>query len=139
MFKGLCRSGDNAGALRLLRNMESRAPFKPGVVIYNTIIDSLCKDRLLPQALGLFKEMKTTTILPNVITYTTLIRGLCSLGHWDDTKELLTEMLDSNLAPDIQTYSTLVDMYSKEGNVAEARVIFEFMTKRVMHANIFTY
>ncbi|KAK9675579.1 hypothetical protein RND81_11G016600 [Saponaria officinalis] len=42
MFKGLCRNGDNAGALRLLRNMESKAPFKPNVVIYSTLIDSLC-------------------------------------------------------------------------------------------------
>ncbi|KAH9613851.1 hypothetical protein KSS87_019041 [Heliosperma pusillum] len=139
MFKGLCRSGDNAGALRLLRNMESRSPFKPNVVIYSTIIDSLSKDRLLPQALCLFHEMKAKSILPDVVTYTTLIQGLCSLGSWDDAKQLWVEMLNNNIAPNIETYSILVDSYCKEGNVVEARAIFEYMTKRGMHANIITY
>ncbi|KAK9692118.1 hypothetical protein RND81_09G242000 [Saponaria officinalis] len=97
MFKGLCRIGDNVGALRLLRNMESKAPFKPNVVIYSTLIDSLCKDQLLPQALGLFKEMKANGILPNVVTCSTLIRGLCSLGQWDGAKDILSEMLDNAL------------------------------------------
>ncbi|KAK9705376.1 hypothetical protein RND81_07G052000 [Saponaria officinalis] len=92
MFKGLCRNGDNAGALNLLSNMELKTPFKPDVVIYNTLMDSLCKDRLLPQALGLFKEMKVNRVLPNVVTYNTLIRGLCSLGQWDDAEDLLDEM-----------------------------------------------
>ncbi|KAH9603633.1 hypothetical protein KSS87_012448 [Heliosperma pusillum] len=139
MFKGLCRSGDNAGALRLLRNMESRSPFKPNVVIYNTIIDSLSKDRLLPQALSLFKEMKDKSILPNVVTYNTLVRGLCSLGRWDHAKELLIEMLDNHIAPGVDTYNTFIDSYCKEGNVKEARANFEFMTKRGVHPNIITY
>ncbi|KAK9692062.1 hypothetical protein RND81_09G238700 [Saponaria officinalis] len=139
MFKGLCRIGDNAAALRLLRNMESKAPFKPDVVIYNTLIDSLGKDQLLPQALGLFKEMKTKGILPNVITYSTLIRGLCNLGRWDEAKDLLSEMLNNSIAPDIETYNTLIDMYCKEGNVDEARAILELMTERGVHPNVITY
>uniref|UniRef100_A0A803KNU3 Pentatricopeptide repeat-containing protein n=1 Tax=Chenopodium quinoa TaxID=63459 RepID=A0A803KNU3_CHEQI len=73
MFKGLCRSGDNAGALKLLENMESYGHYMSDVVIYDTIIDSLCKDQLLPQALHLFKEMKVNGISPNVFTCTTLI------------------------------------------------------------------
>ncbi|KAK9749807.1 hypothetical protein RND81_02G151800 [Saponaria officinalis] len=33
MFKGLCLISDNVGALRLLRNMKRKAPFKPNIVI----------------------------------------------------------------------------------------------------------
>ncbi|KAL2941029.1 hypothetical protein RDABS01_029379 [Bienertia sinuspersici] len=38
---------------------ESHGCCMPNVVIYSTIIDSLCKDQLLPQALRIFAEMKT--------------------------------------------------------------------------------
>ncbi|XP_074286107.1 uncharacterized protein LOC141611471 isoform X1 [Silene latifolia] len=133
MFKGLCRSDDSAGTLRLLQHMESTAPFKPNVVIYNTIIHTLCKNKLLPQALSLFKEMTTKNISPNVITYTNLIRGLFSLGHWNHAKVLWTEMLANNIAPNVHTYNILVDMYCKEGNVHEARAIFGLMSKRGVH------
>ena len=83
--------------------MESHGHCTPGVVIYNTIIDSLCKDQLLPQSIQLFTEMKTKDIHPDVITYNTLIRGMCSLGCWKEADELWTEMLGNAIAPNFET------------------------------------
>ncbi|KAH9627089.1 hypothetical protein KSS87_023777, partial [Heliosperma pusillum] len=52
MFKGLCKIGDNAGALHQLRQMNSNpSSCKPNLVIYSTLIDSLCKDKLISEAL----------------------------------------------------------------------------------------
>ncbi|BBH06988.1 ATP-binding protein, partial [Prunus dulcis] len=48
---------------------------KPDLVVYNTIIDSLCKDTLVDDAFNLFSEMMSKGIAPNVITYTSLIHG----------------------------------------------------------------
>uniref|UniRef100_A0A6N2L8Q5 Pentatricopeptide repeat-containing protein n=1 Tax=Salix viminalis TaxID=40686 RepID=A0A6N2L8Q5_SALVM len=43
---------------------------KPDVVTYNTIIDSLCKDRLVNDAMEFLSEMLDRGIQPDVVTYT---------------------------------------------------------------------
>ena len=66
-------------AIGLLRKIEKRY-FEPNVVFYNTIIDSLCKVRLVNKALNFIFEMMGKGIRPDIITYTCLIQGLCSFG-----------------------------------------------------------
>ena len=66
-------------AIGLLRKIEKRY-FEPNVVFYNTIIDSLCKVRLVNEALNFIFEMMGKGILPDIITYTCLIQGLCNFG-----------------------------------------------------------
>uniref|UniRef100_A0A803KN83 Pentatricopeptide repeat-containing protein n=1 Tax=Chenopodium quinoa TaxID=63459 RepID=A0A803KN83_CHEQI len=131
--------GDNASALTLLTKMHSAAHCKPNLVIYNTIIDSLCKDSLLQQAMDLFSAIKTDGIQPNVVTYTSLIRGLYNSGCREEAKAVLTEMLKTNIAPTVVTYSTLVDMFCKDGNVKEAQATLQLMTHKGVTPNIFTY
>uniref|UniRef100_A0A803KNR1 Pentatricopeptide repeat-containing protein n=1 Tax=Chenopodium quinoa TaxID=63459 RepID=A0A803KNR1_CHEQI len=120
--------------------MESYGHFMPNVVIYNTLIDSLCKDNLLPQALRLFKELKVKGISPNVVTYNTLIRGMLTLGQPKEAQEMLTEMLRNNITPTTETYNMLIDMYCKDGKVGEARDIFVTFTTLIngfIHSNQF--
>ncbi|KAL2925714.1 hypothetical protein RDABS01_033898 [Bienertia sinuspersici] len=74
----------------------------PDVVIYNTIIDSLCKAQLLSQALRVLAEMKSKGIPPNVITNTSLIRGMCTTGHWKEAEVYWTEMLQNDILLSIE-------------------------------------
>ena len=67
-------------AIRLLRKIE-KTYFEPNVVFYNTIIDSLCKNRLVTEALNFLTEMRSKGIQLNVVTYTCLIQGLCNFGR----------------------------------------------------------
>lgn len=70
LIKGLCGVGNYANCLSLLVTMHSGFSLcKPNVVIYTTIIDSLCKDKLLPQAVNLFMDMKSKGTPPDVSTY----------------------------------------------------------------------
>ena len=66
-------------AIGLLRKIEKRY-FEPNVVFYSTIIDSLCKVRLVNEALNFIFEMMGKGIRLDIITYTCLIQGLCSFG-----------------------------------------------------------
>ncbi|XP_074288032.1 putative pentatricopeptide repeat-containing protein At1g12700, mitochondrial [Silene latifolia] len=51
MVKGLCGIRDYAGALHLLHQMNSRpSRYKSHLIMYNTVIHSLCRDKLLTQA-----------------------------------------------------------------------------------------
>ena len=65
-------------AIRLLRKIE-KTYFEPNVVFYNTIIESLCKDRSVTEALNLLFEMRSKGIQPNVVTYTCLIQA-CAIS-----------------------------------------------------------
>ncbi|XP_059460260.1 putative pentatricopeptide repeat-containing protein At1g12700, mitochondrial [Corylus avellana] len=93
LVKGLClqskiAEGKTGEAIGLLRKMEERN-LELDVVKYNTIIDSLCKDRLVTEALTLFSEMTNRGIQPDVFTYNSLIQGLCNFGRWKDSQEKL--------------------------------------------------
>ncbi|PQQ00949.1 pentatricopeptide repeat-containing protein [Prunus yedoensis var. nudiflora] len=61
LIKGFCMTGNNSAAIQLLRRMEEGA-CKPDLVVYSTIIDSLCKDTLVIDALNLFLEMRSKGI-----------------------------------------------------------------------------
>jgi pentatricopeptide repeat protein len=52
------------------------------VVQYSTIIDSLCKDRLVHETLTFFSQMTNRGIQPDIFTYNSLIQSLCNYGRW---------------------------------------------------------
>ncbi|KAL7208666.1 hypothetical protein ACSBR1_030412 [Camellia fascicularis] len=70
--------GNNSRAIALLTIMD-KGSCKHDIVVYTTIIDNLCKDRMVDDALKLFSEMKEQGIRKNVVTYTSLIHGLLLL------------------------------------------------------------
>jgi len=51
----------------------------PTLSYIKQVIDGLCKDKELDEALDLFSQMKSRGISADIITYTSLIRGQCSL------------------------------------------------------------
>ncbi|KAJ4974737.1 hypothetical protein NE237_007911 [Protea cynaroides] len=69
IIDGLYKAENIGRALRLLREMEEKGRHKPKLIICGTIIDSLCKDGLIDEALKLFSEMTARSISPNVIIF----------------------------------------------------------------------
>ena len=61
IINALCKIGKTDMAIRLLRKMKE-GKFKANVVHYSAIIDSLCKDRLVTEALNLLTEMMSKGI-----------------------------------------------------------------------------
>ncbi|KAL7252603.1 hypothetical protein ACSBR1_007216 [Camellia fascicularis] len=106
---------------------------------YSTVIDRLCKDRLVTEALKLFSDMIDNGISPNVITYTSLIQGVCCLGEWKEAIRLLNEMLGKNVSPNVQTFTILVDALCEEGMAKEAQYVVELMIQRGVVPNVVTY
>lgn len=78
--------------VQLMRRIDGKlAP--PNVVMYNTIMDSLCKNKLVKDAFDLYFEMVAKRISPDVVSYNTLISGLCIVGRLKDAIGLLHEMI----------------------------------------------
>ena len=60
----------------MLHKMEGQV-VRPNVVIYNMIVDGLCKDGLVTEARDLYSDVVGRGIDPDVFTYTCLIHGFC--------------------------------------------------------------
>ncbi|KAK6145575.1 hypothetical protein DH2020_022395 [Rehmannia glutinosa] len=117
VIDGLCKAGNTAMAIELLRVMEKGS--------YS--------------ALKLFNEMSEKGITPDNFTYNALISGFCNLSRWREVKMLFKEMIDCNLYPDVVTFSTLVDALCKEGLMDEAEDVLHLMMERNVVPYVVSY
>ncbi|KAK6135969.1 hypothetical protein DH2020_030307 [Rehmannia glutinosa] len=145
VIDGLCKAGNTAMAIELLRVME-KGSCKPDIHIYSTVIDGLFKDKMVDSALKLFAEMTEKGITPDVVIYTALICGFCNLGRWREVKLLLKEMIDCKIHPNVTTFNTLIDAlfsynalmdgYCLRGHMTKARNVFDSMASKNIAPNI---
>ncbi|XP_074279995.1 uncharacterized protein LOC141605209 [Silene latifolia] len=140
MVKGLCGIGDNAGAIHLLRQLNS-SPLgcKPSLIMFNTIIHSLGKDKLLAEVKEMLLEMIESNIAPNVYTYNMLIHMQCKDGMIDEAQALIQIMTKQGVAPDVFTYNTLLNGYCLCGQMDKAREVFDLMIQTHCQPNVVTY
>ncbi|CAI9266718.1 unnamed protein product [Lactuca saligna] len=120
LIRGLCDNDGPQAAHRFLQLVEETKGFHLGTTEYNTIINGLCKDRHLTEALEIYFEMEKKGILPDVITFDSLIQGYCNLGLWEKVNGLSTEMKAKGISYDIVTFSILVHYWFKQGCVPNA-------------------
>ncbi|KAK6156246.1 hypothetical protein DH2020_010494 [Rehmannia glutinosa] len=130
VIDGLCKAGNTAMAIELLKSNGKRE---------FSVIDGLCKDRVIDSAVKLFAEMTEKGITPNIVTYNILVCGFCNLGRWREVKMFLKEMMDCKICPDVRTFSTLIDALCKEGLVDEAKDILHLMMERNVVPNVVSY
>ncbi|XWS74544.1 hypothetical protein CRYUN_Cryun01aG0007100 [Craigia yunnanensis] len=143
LIYGLCIGGKVAQAVRLFDDM----------VREGTIIDSLCKDKLVTEALNLISEMtgqwkEVMTLLnemlannckPNVITYTLLVDALCKEGKISEAHDIVERMIQHGVQPNTITYSALMDGYCLQGQMYDARKVLNLMIIRGCVPDVYSY
>ncbi|KAL0304396.1 UNVERIFIED_CONTAM: putative pentatricopeptide repeat-containing protein, mitochondrial [Sesamum radiatum] len=145
VLHGLSKAGHTLTARDLLGCFENMS-CKPDLRAYNAVIDGLCKDKMVDDALGLlsrmidkgispnvegmveeaeniFEIMMQRSICPNIVTYNALIDGYCLRGQMGKAKRVLHSIADRGLTPCI-SYSSLINGYCKQRRVDEAWDLF---------------
>ncbi|KAM7522686.1 hypothetical protein LguiA_012588 [Lonicera macranthoides] len=97
------KAGNTNAAIELLRSM-GKHNFEADTHCYSMIIDSLCKDRMVSDAMSLFAEMTEKGLSPYVVTYSCLIWGLCNCRQWKEATTLLKEMMERDVFPNVYTF-----------------------------------
>ncbi|KAL2334599.1 hypothetical protein Fmac_015812 [Flemingia macrophylla] len=130
LVNGLSKTGETKVALELLKKIEGHS-IKPNVVMYNTIIDNLCKNKLVADAYenekhqpkGKMKEAKIVMaamvkagVKPNVVTYTILMNGYCLINEVKHAKYVFNSMVQNGIAPNVHCYTTMIDGFCKKQN-----------------------
>jgi leucine-rich PPR motif-containing protein, mitochondrial len=129
IIKGHFKSGDPVAAKKLFYEMEAKG-YKPNLMIYNTMIFSLCITGFLDEALELKNQMVQIGLSLDSHTYGGLIIGTCMKKGAREAKGLLEEMCSHGLHLDNMVYKPLMEGFMREGNYNEV-----FILKREMDAN----
>ncbi|XP_019228884.1 PREDICTED: pentatricopeptide repeat-containing protein At3g53700, chloroplastic-like [Nicotiana attenuata] len=89
---------------------------KPDLVLYNTLIDGLCKVGRQEEGFKLMGNMRLESgYEPNTVTYNCLIDGFCKAGEIERSYELFDQMKKGGVVPNVITLNTLVDGMCKHG------------------------
>ncbi|PNX89124.1 pentatricopeptide (PPR) repeat protein, partial [Trifolium pratense] len=105
LIDGFCKIGKTRAALQVLRQLKWKS-VKPSVVMYTTIIDTMCKDKLvrvgqLEEAIGLLNEMVVLRKLKaDVYILNILLDALCKEGKVKEAKIVLAMMMKQGVQPD---------------------------------------
>ncbi|THF95934.1 hypothetical protein TEA_024442 [Camellia sinensis var. sinensis] len=133
ILNGLCKTGNASAAIILLRKMEEIGGCELGIVDYNMVIDSLCKERLVTRAFKLFLEMI------ELQTFNILVDALCKGGMVKEGQDVVELMIQRGEVPDVFTYNALMDGYCQLGQVDESRKVFDVMVNRGCAPSLFSY
>ncbi|VVB09572.1 unnamed protein product [Arabis nemorensis] len=83
---------------------------KEGGLIPNAVamLDGLCKDGLVQEAMKLFGLMRDKGIIPEIVIYTAVVEGFCKAHKIEDAKRIFRKMQANGIAPNAFSYGVLV-------------------------------
>ncbi|KAF6163468.1 hypothetical protein GIB67_029317 [Kingdonia uniflora] len=121
LIHGYCIIGKLDVAMTIFENMRSTSKVSPNTVIYNILIDSLCKENKTEVAVSLMDEMQVKGVVPNVITYNAMFRGLQEKKWLDKALEMMDRMQRQACNPDYVTMEILTEWFSAVGEMESLR------------------
>ncbi|XP_022763841.1 pentatricopeptide repeat-containing protein At4g38150-like [Durio zibethinus] len=72
------------------------------------MLDGLCKDGLIQEAMKLFGSMREKGTIPEVVIYTAVVDGFCKAHKLDDAKRIFRKMQSKGVIPNAFTYTVLI-------------------------------
>lgn len=72
------------------------------------MLDGLCKDGLVQEAMKLFGLMREKGTIPEVVVYTAVVEGFCKAHKFDDAIRIFKKMQSNGVVPNVFSYQVLV-------------------------------
>ncbi|KAH7513067.1 hypothetical protein FEM48_Zijuj12G0157200 [Ziziphus jujuba var. spinosa] len=115
LIHGFCLSGNINTAMKIFKDMSSSSKVPPNTVIYNILIDSLCKKNEVELALSLMDEMRIKGVKPDTTTYNAMFKGLREKNLLDKAFKFMDQMVEHACGPDYITMEILTEWLSAVG------------------------
>lgn len=84
------------------------------------MLDGLCKDGLVKEAMNLFGLMREKGTIPEVVVYTAVVEGFCKAAKFDDAKRVFRKMQSNGIVPNAFSYRVLVQGLCKGKKLEES-------------------
>ncbi|KAL8498729.1 hypothetical protein ACS0TY_021890 [Phlomoides rotata] len=72
------------------------------------MLDGMCKDGLVQEALKLFGLMREKGAIPEVVVYTAVVEGFCKALKFDDAVRIFKKMQSNGVVPNAISYQVLI-------------------------------
>ncbi|XP_075511331.1 uncharacterized protein LOC142547116 [Primulina tabacum] len=72
------------------------------------MLDGLCKDGLVQEAMKLFGLMREKGSIPEVVVYTAVVDGFCKAHKFDDAVRIFKKMQSNGILPNAFSYEVLI-------------------------------
>ncbi|XP_052173040.1 pentatricopeptide repeat-containing protein At1g74630 [Diospyros lotus] len=122
MLAGCMKSGE----LELARKLFVDMPVKDDVS-WSSMIVGFAHNGCFDEAFGFFRELQRVGIRPNEVSLTGVLSACAQAGAFEFGKILHAYIQKSGLLWIVTVNNALLDTYSKCGNVAMARLVFDGM------------
>lgn len=84
------------------------------------MLDGLCKDGLVQEAMKLFGLMREKGTIPEVVIYTAVVDGFCKAHKFDDAKRIFRKMQTNGISPNAFSYTVLIQGLYKCNKLEDA-------------------
>lgn len=84
------------------------------------MLDGLCKDGLVQEAMKLFGLMREKGTIPEVVIYTAVVEAFCKAAKFDDAKRIFRKMQKNEIVPNAFSYSVLIQGLCKGKRLEDA-------------------
>ncbi|KAK7856120.1 pentatricopeptide repeat-containing protein [Quercus suber] len=121
LIHAYCLIGKIDEGMKIFRDMGSASKVPPNTVIYNILIDSLCKNDDVERALSLMDDMKVKGVKPNTTTYNAIFKGLRDKNLLEKAFELMDRMIEQACNPDYITMEVLTEWLSAVGETGKLK------------------
>lgn len=103
------------------------------------MLDGLCKDGLIQEAMKLFGLMRERGTIPEVVIYTSVVEGFCKAHKFDDAKRIFRKMQANGISPNAFSYTTLIQGFLKCNRLEDALEFCEEMVDAGHSPNVMTF
>ncbi|MED6110479.1 hypothetical protein PIB30_043311 [Stylosanthes scabra] len=113
-----CLNNNVDYAMKIFEEMCSTASkFPPNNVIYNSLIDALCKKDEVESAVSLMDDMKERGVRPNTTTFNAILKGIRDKRAFNVALALMDRMIENACKPDYVTMEILTEWLSAVGEI----------------------
>ncbi|XP_047947817.1 pentatricopeptide repeat-containing protein At4g38150-like [Salvia hispanica] len=98
------RGSDSEDANEIFKKMKETGLIPNAVAM----LDGLCKDGLVHDAMKLFGLMREKGAIPEVVVYTAVVEGFCKAQKLDDAVRIFKKMESNGIVPNAFSYQVLI-------------------------------
>ena len=103
------------------------------------MLDGLCKDDLLQEAMKLFGWIRKKGTIPEVVVYTAVVEGFCQAKEFDKAKKIFRKMQDNGIVPNAYSYTVLIKALTKARKLDDAVELCVEMLENGRSPNLITF
>ncbi|XP_062077430.1 pentatricopeptide repeat-containing protein At5g57250, mitochondrial [Humulus lupulus] len=138
LFKELIKDGRVLDLYQLIMEAENNLP-AVDIFDYTYVLDNLCREGHISEALDLFGFAKRKGINLNIVSYNSVIGALCCQGCLVEAFRLFDSLERIDLFPSEVTYAILIGALCREGFLQDAMQLFKRMVLMGFEPNIRVY